>query len=139
LSGASAEATSPAVAEFRGRVDCRIDAAPLGLSLSGRTAGDDGVVHVAFRGPPPAEWPAALHDVRVERAAPGTFRVASAAQVLLVQAAGVHVHREIEAAFRAAVPQRQAPLSRRLFWRVVLALAASGAGRRLLLALRGRR
>jgi hypothetical protein len=127
------------IVEFRGRVECRLAAAPLGLRLSGRTAGRGGeMTHVDFRGPPPVEWPASLYDVKVEPGAPGTYRVVGAAQVLVVHAAGVHVHREIEAAFRAVVPQREAPLSKRLFWRIVLALAASDRGRQLLLALRGR-
>jgi hypothetical protein len=133
--------TDALIVEFRGRVEARLDAAgPLGLWLSGRTADHGGeLAQVAFRGPAPEGLPATFYDVRVERAGPSAFRIAGLAQSWLVPAAGVHVHREVAAAFRQAVPQREAPLRKRIFWRIVLSLAASDAGRTLLLALRGRR
>ena len=51
-------------------------------------------------------------------------------------ARAVHLHREVATTFYRAVAPRLVPLSKRLFWRVVLAMAASPLGKRLLLALR---
>ncbi len=47
-------------------------------------------------------------------------------------------HRDVRAAVFAAVPQRRAPIGKRLFWRGVLLLARSRAGLELLGKLRGR-
>jgi hypothetical protein len=46
-------------------------------------------------------------------------------------------HRDVRAEVFAVVPQQRAPLGKRLFWRVVLWLAKTGAGLRLLRRLRG--
>ena len=46
-------------------------------------------------------------------------------------------HRDARAAVFAVVPQRQAGAGKRVFWRVVLALARFPAGLRLLRRLRG--
>ena len=46
-------------------------------------------------------------------------------------------HRDVRAEVFAAVPQRQAPLGKRVFWRVVLAVARFPAGVKLLRRLRG--
>jgi hypothetical protein len=45
-------------------------------------------------------------------------------------------HRDVRAAVFAAVPQRRAPLGKRLFWRLVLALARVPGGVGLLRRLR---
>jgi len=58
--------------------------------------------------------------------------------VLPVDAArGDDRHRDVRAAVFAAVPQQQAPLAKRLFWRAVLFIAQFPAGLRLLKRLRG--
>jgi len=44
-----------------------------------------------------------------------------------------HIHREVAGAFYKALPPRPVPLRKRLFWRVMLGLAATSAGRWLLL------
>lgn len=46
-------------------------------------------------------------------------------------------HRDVRAEVFAVVPQQRASLSKRLFWRMVLWLAKSPAGLRLLRRLRG--
>jgi hypothetical protein len=46
-------------------------------------------------------------------------------------------HRDVRAEVFAAVPQRRAPLVKRAFWGLVLALARHPAGLRLLRRLRG--
>jgi hypothetical protein len=58
--------------------------------------------------------------------------------VLPVDAArGDARHRDVRAEVFAAVPQRHAPLGKRLFWRLVLAVARLPAGARWLRRLRG--
>ena len=58
--------------------------------------------------------------------------------VLPVDAAqGDARHRDVRAAVFAVVPQRRAPLAKRLFWRLVLFLAQYPAGLKLLRKLRG--
>jgi hypothetical protein len=52
-------------------------------------------------------------------------------------ATGDERHRDVRAQVLAVVPQRRAPLSKRLFWRVVLFAARYPAGLRLLRRLRG--
>jgi len=46
-------------------------------------------------------------------------------------------HRDVSAEVFAVVPQRRAPLGKRLFWRVVLFAAKVPSGLRLLKRLRG--
>jgi hypothetical protein len=58
--------------------------------------------------------------------------------VLPVDAArGDARHRDVRAEVFAVVPQQRAPLAKRLFWRVVLWLAKTPGGLRLLRRLRG--
>jgi hypothetical protein len=58
--------------------------------------------------------------------------------VLPVEAArGDERHRDVGAAVFAVVPQRRAPATKRIFWRVVLYLAKFPAGLKLLARLRG--
>jgi hypothetical protein len=58
--------------------------------------------------------------------------------VLPVEAArGDARHRDVSEAVFAAVPQRPAPLRKRLFWRLVLFIAQYPAGLKLLKRLRG--
>jgi hypothetical protein len=58
--------------------------------------------------------------------------------VLPVDAAqGDDRHRDMRALVFAVVPQQRAPLGKRLFWGIVLWLARSNAGLRLLRRLRG--
>ena len=58
--------------------------------------------------------------------------------VLPVDAAsGDARHRDVSAEVFAAVPQRRAPLGKRVFWRIILFVAQFPAGMRLLKRLRG--
>jgi hypothetical protein len=58
--------------------------------------------------------------------------------VLPVDAArGDARHRDVSAEVFAAVPQRRAPIGKRLFWHIVLFVARFPAGLRLLKRLRG--
>jgi hypothetical protein len=123
---------------FRGGVSCRRDPnSPLGLTLIGNTADRiQEMASVAFAGTAPEGLPEVIEDAAVERLDAHRYRISSPPREWFVHAASVHVHHEIAATFYRVIKPRPAPWRRRVFWRIVLALAASAAGRRLLLALR---
>ena len=128
------------VVTFRGGVSCRRDSnGPLGLTLIGRTADHpDERASVAFSGRAPDALPEVLEDPTVYRIDERRYRISSAPREWIVEATTVHVHREIATAFYRAIPPRIVPWSKRLFFRVVLAMMSSSWGKRVLLALRGR-
>ena len=123
---------------FRGWISCRRDGeGPLGLILVGRTSQHrrDEAVQVAFSCPAPVDLPEALEDARIEFLGDRRHRLTSGDKSWTLDGA-VHVHREVAGAFYKAIPPRRVPWRKRLFWRVMLALARNPLGRRLLL--RGR-
>jgi hypothetical protein len=115
---------------FEGPVECRCDPAASGLTLSGRSG--SGLVHVTLVGTPPPDFPARLESPVLERIADHEYRIASGGDSRTVRARRVFVHCDAREVFCAAVPARPAPLVKRLFWRALLAFAASAPGRRLL-------
>ena len=120
------------LARFIGPVSCARVADIPGLTLTGRTTeSPDEDIAVAFSAPAPADFPATLPDAVVERVGATQWRISSAARAWLVTGA-VQMHEEIAAQFYRAIPPRPAPWTKRLMWRLVLALAASPAGIRLL-------
>jgi hypothetical protein len=127
------------VVHFTGAVSCtRTPAGPLGLTLTGRTADRPGEeLELAFAGTAPADLPAHLDGAVIERAGPGSYRIASGARSWTITARSVHLHRDVAQDFYRAIAPRPAPLSRRLLFGVMLALARSRAGMALLRALRG--
>ena len=128
------------VMTFRGGVSCRRDSSgPLGLTLIGWTADyPDERATVAFSGRAPETLPEVLEDPTVYRIDERHYRIESAPREWVVEATSVHVHREIATSFYRAIPPRIVPWSKRLFFRVVLAMMSSSWGKRVLLALRGR-
>ena len=123
---------SEVLARFIGPVSCARAADIPGLTLTGRTTeSPDEDTAVVFSAPAPADLPGTLADVVVERVSETQWRISSAARAWLVSGA-VQLHAEIAAQFYRAIPPRPAPWSKRLMWRLVLALAASRAGIRLL-------
>jgi hypothetical protein len=129
---------SPQVVRFQGWISCRSDGeGPLGLILVGRTRDRPAdrtseAVQIAFACPAPPDMPEALEDTVVERLGPRQYRITSGDRSWRLDAVA-HVHREIANAFYRALPPRPVPFRKRLFWRVLLALAANPAGRWLLL------
>ena len=127
------------IVRFLGGVSCRPEDAPLGLTLIGRTSDrQDEIATLAFAGPAPAGLPEALEDATVEAVEPGQYRIRSGEREWRVAARSAHLHREVSTTFYQAIAPRVVPWKRRLFWRVLLAIAASPVGRQLLLALRRR-
>jgi hypothetical protein len=127
-------AATPAVVRFLGWISCRRDGeGPLGLILVGRTKDrPDEAVQMAFACPAPIDLPEALEDVSVERLGPRQYRLTSGDRSWTLEGVA-HIHREVAGAFYKALPPRPVPLRKRLFWRVMLGLAATGVGRWLLL------
>ena len=125
------------IVSFRGPVSCLRGALPLGLTLVGETPEHPGErTTLAFSAAAPAEFPATVEDALVERVGPNRYRIASAPRDWLIEATAVHLHRDVAAEFYRAIPPRRVPFGKRLFWRVVLALAASRPGLALLRTLR---
>jgi len=121
--------TPATVVRFSAEVECRRDeSSPLGLTLVGRTAAGD-IAHLAFLCAAPAELPAQLPAATVECLGPQQYRISAEDRSWLISAARSYLHRDVSAQFRHAVPERQAPLMKRLFWRVVLGVAAHPLGR----------
>jgi hypothetical protein len=121
---------------FQGTVRCERAAGPLGLTLRG-AAGAAGDAHtLVFSARPPADLPESLAAPRVEVLGEGRYRIVSGERAWLLSAPAVHLSRDVATEFYRALPPRPVPLSKRLFWRTVLALAGSRAGLTLLRALR---
>lgn len=122
---------------LRAPVRCRRAPPPLGLTLSGATgAAGAQEVTIAFSAAAPADLPDTLPDVLIESLAPGHYRISSGARAWQLTAPAVHLTRDVAGEFYRALPPRPVPAGKRLFWRAVLALAASRVGLALLRALR---
>jgi hypothetical protein len=113
---------------FRGAVSCQRAPGVLGLTLVGQAEPPGTRVALAFSAPAPAGLPATLTDALVEALGGNRYRISSPPHSWLISAGAVHLHREIAADFYRAIPPRPVPLHRRMFWRLVVALAASRAG-----------
>ena len=123
------------VIHFRGWISCRRDGeGPLGLIIVGRTTQHhrEEAVQLAFSCPAPVDMPEALEDARVEFLADNRYRITSGDRSWTLHGAA-HVHREVASAFYKAIPPRPVPWQKRLFWRVMLGLAANPLTRKLLL------
>ena len=117
------------LATFYGTVRCGRSAAAGELILSGMTAESRGEeTSLILSAAAPVECPGTIEDAVVEHLGGRQYRIRCGGHEWLVEAAAVHLHREIADTFYRAIPPRPAPWGKRLFWRVVLALAASRSG-----------
>ncbi len=96
----------------------------------------DELVSVAFAGSSLESLPEVLEDATIERLDATHFRIRGNGGEWEFAAASCHVHRDVSARFYAAIPPRIVPWSKRLFWRLMLAVAANPLGVRLLRAMR---
>jgi hypothetical protein len=127
------------VVRFRGGVSCRRDDGPLGLTLIGRTTDrPDEIATLAFATAAPPGLPEALEDATVEQVEAGRYRIRSDVREWIFSARSAHLHQEVASTFYRAISPRLVPWKKRLFWRIVLAVAASRVGKTLLLTLRRR-
>lgn len=128
-----------ALVEFSGKIECRRDGrGPLGLTLCGHTAlRPQELVRLSFAGAAPHDLPQSLDGATVTRSSAESYCITSAARSWTVNARAAHLHREAARAFYRAVPLPSASWTQRLFWRIVLTLAATSTGRWLLGVWRG--
>jgi hypothetical protein len=126
------------VAAFRGSVLCRRTHCALILTGSAADSGRERLIltFITSSLADLPELPASLIDPAVLALDAGRYRISSGPRDWVFEATSVHLHRDIGDAFHRAVPSRPAPLKKRLFWRVVLALAHLSVGKRVLLAIR---
>ncbi len=120
-----------------GGVSCQRQANNSRFTLEGLSA--DSLcerVTVAFSGQPPPDLPARLDDVCVERLGETQIGIAGSGRRWMLSVHSCVVHREVAERFYQAIIPRPVPLSKRLFWHVVLLLAGNPVGRQLLLLLR---
>lgn len=125
------------LAAFQGAVVCRRGVNALSLTGSAADAPDD-ILILTFVAPEVSGLPERLNGATVRALGECRYGIGSDSGDWIVEASAVHAHRDIGRVFYRAVPPRPAPLEKRLFWRVVLALAGSRAGKRVLLSLRRR-
>lgn len=128
------------IASFRGRVSCRHESGAPGLTLAG-TSDEGEAVSLSFSGPAglPAELPAlpaTLEDVVVERVEDTLYRVRASSGEWLIPAGAAHLHREVAQAFYAVIRPRTPPWHKRALWRLLLAMAGSPVGSRVIRWLR---
>ena len=122
---------------FAGPVRCQRGAPPFGLTLSGAAvAPAAGSLTLTFSGSAPPDLPETLGGASVESSGEGGYRIASGTREWQITGGSLSATREVAAAFYGALPPRPVPAVKRLFWRLVLALAASRAGLALLRVLR---
>jgi hypothetical protein len=118
---------------FSGPVEChRDESAPIRLTLIGASSDGSERVILGLEGRAPADLPATLAAPTVQRIAPREYAITSGERSWVVTATRAHLHRDVSAAFYAAVPPRRVPWHKRTLWNVGLAFAASPLGRRWL-------
>ncbi|MDE2450048.1 MAG: hypothetical protein KGO22_13825 [Gammaproteobacteria bacterium] len=132
----TAHPESPA-APFRGAVTCRRSRNALTLTGAAADSADD-ILILTFITPAAPDLPDSLAGATVRALDERRYRISSGPQDWVVEATSVHVHRDIGATFHRAIPPRLVPLQKRLFWRMVLALAGTRTGKSVLLFLRRR-
>lgn len=126
-----------ALAVFRGAVVCRRFANVITLAGPAADSPDDDLIlsFIARDFPGLPEFLTAPVVVALDE---HRYRVISRSQDWIIEATSLHVHRDIGNSFYRAIPPRAVPLVKRFFWRMVLVLAGSRAGRGLLLSFRRR-
>ena len=122
---------------FAGAVSCERAPPPFELTLCGATRTHPGEPStVSFTAPGAVTLPRELPDAEVERLAPGEYLIRAGGAEYRLTARDALVHRDAAAPFYRALPPQPVPAGKRLFWRLVLALAASRGGLALLRTLR---
>ena len=131
------DSPAPPLAAFRGAVACQRGVS--GLTLTGCAADcADDLLIVTFIAAAIPDLPDSLSGAEIRARDERHYRIRSGSRDWLIEATSAHVHRDIGRDFYRAIPPRPVPLRKRFLWRVLLALAGTRAGKRLLLSLRRR-
>ncbi|MFO1428126.1 MAG: hypothetical protein U1F11_14370 [Steroidobacteraceae bacterium] len=126
------------VAEFAGPVQCRREQEPASLVLAGverirgklagekhadaeRTGGAP--LELRFMAPEPDTLPAIVSDIDVYAIEPGEWKLRAHGGAWTVRARTLQAHRDVGAAFYAALPPPRVPWSARAGWSLLLSLA----------------
>jgi hypothetical protein len=112
-----------------GRIECR--ATPASVTLVGHTE-SGGRVHLTLATAATADLPAVIEEGAVELLDGGRCRISAPGREWLLLSPRTFLHHDASRALYAALPPRRVPLAKRLLWHLVLAVAASRAGRRWL-------
>jgi hypothetical protein len=126
------------VAEFVGPVHCRAEAGAVGLVLSGQERSGATPLELLFTAPRPVALPTIISDMDVYQLEPGRWRLRAHGGSWTLEARALAVHRDVGAAFFAAVPPPPLTARARLGWSLLLALARVPGAVRLLQHLRSR-
>jgi hypothetical protein len=117
---------------FEGPVKWVAGPGAAGVTLLGRLAqagGEASAAQLALMCTERPSLPATLMDVSVEALAAPDVVLHSGAQVWRLRCSTWQLHRDVGAAFFAAIPPRATPWTRRLGWRVLLGIAGTAPGR----------
>lgn len=125
------------LAVFRGPVSCRRSRNALALTGAAADPGG-GILIVTLTTSVVPDTPDSMEAATIRALDAQHYRITAGSQDWVVTATAAHVHRDIGDAFYRAIPPRAVPLTKRLFLRIVLALAGTRVGKRLLLAVRRR-
>jgi hypothetical protein len=98
----------------------------------GHALGQAGAAQLSLMCSETPRLPATLMDATVEALAAPDVVLQSGAQVWHLRCSTWQLHRDVGAAFYAAIPPRATPWTRRLGWRVLLGIAGTAPGRWLL-------
>jgi hypothetical protein len=127
---------TPHIFRFAGPVKWVAGPGPAAVTLLGlltQTAGDTGraasAAQLSLMCSERPALPDVLMDVTVEVLALSEVVLHSGAQVWHLRCSTWQLHRDVGAAFYAAVPPRATPWTRRFGWRVLLGIAGTGPGR----------
>jgi hypothetical protein len=126
------------LAEFAGPVQCRRESQPAALVLSGTERASGVPLELRFMAPRPAELPAIISDIDVYEFGTGEWKLRAHGGAWTLPARALLVHRDVGAAFYAALPPPRIGLGARLGWSALLGLARIPGGVRLLQFLRSR-
>jgi hypothetical protein len=126
------------VAEFAGPVECRREPGAIGLVLTGYDRAGGAPLQLQFVGPEPEELPAIVSDIDVFELEPGHWRLRAHGGLWTLRARDVLVHRDVGAAFYAALPPPPLKLGVRIGWSLLLTLVRIPGAVRVLQFLRSR-
>jgi hypothetical protein len=126
------------VVEFAGPVQCRHDTAAAILVLSGSERIGGAPLELLFQSPGPVELPAIVSDIDVYKSEPGSWKLRAHGGSWTLQARNLLVHRDVRAAFFAAVPPPPLKIGTWLGWSLLLTLARIPGAVRLLQFMRSR-